>query len=477
MDVTSDTVESDKLLSGETATKNDGTKITGSYSANLAPLTVKSINDEEQVFDGSPIILTEINKIVLKTNETSSGDSNTLTSSIVWAWDTSTVVIGNRYHLSGQFGSGSTAETAQRILFDTDWVASSNLTSIPFTTKPGYDDDEPSSFDGSIEFIEIKLSTTQMAITATAPFVVYSSSGYKMYISVSEIREACDGYTPVIVEPVKLISVDIDLPDNYINPSDYAREHLAIYKSATDITCTSASDWNSFSEPVLENCVIGNKYLIFFYIYDSSGRYVHAYSGLSDKSCKWDGTSFVVDLTNRDDEKLGTIIIENTRFKIDSYRVADGDIIRYFTISDYIDGFNYVTVSNASLTYGTFTITADSTTTAENIGYLSMCPFLANDTSYYPAYVATKVSGDSSSESAYLGRWVKNPSDGFMYVTFVGGNDSYTPRISSTRGSATQVTSKLASTMIENKSHFYHSMCVYRISDGAVLTASYINNN
>ena len=49
MDVTSDTVEAEKLLSGETATKNDGTKVTGSYAVKLESLTVTP-SEEEQVF-------------------------------------------------------------------------------------------------------------------------------------------------------------------------------------------------------------------------------------------------------------------------------------------------------------------------------------------------------------------------------------------------------------------------------------------
>ncbi len=52
MDVTSDTVEANKLLSGETATKNDGTKVTGNYSMPSTELysLYKTITMKKRVF-------------------------------------------------------------------------------------------------------------------------------------------------------------------------------------------------------------------------------------------------------------------------------------------------------------------------------------------------------------------------------------------------------------------------------------------
>lgn len=49
MDVTSDTVEANKLLSGETATKNDGTKITGVYAVKLQSKSVTPTESSQTV--------------------------------------------------------------------------------------------------------------------------------------------------------------------------------------------------------------------------------------------------------------------------------------------------------------------------------------------------------------------------------------------------------------------------------------------
>lgn len=195
------------------------------------------------------------------------------------------------------------------------------------------------------------------------------------------------------------------------------------------------------------------------------------YSESFDEHFTWDGNTHTFTIAS-----AGTITVTPSSVSYSTLQTAR--VLHFsFDLSKYerLDGYNPVTVEPASsqLTYGTFTITANNTTTEANIGYLSMCSFTGSG--YHPAYVATKVSGYS--DIAYLGRWIINPSDGYMYVTFVGTNDTYTPVITATSGTATFVDSKLSGGTIEGKGHFGKSMRVYKISDGTVLTASYVNNN
>lgn len=350
MDVTSDTVESSKLLTGETATKNDGTKITGSYSMNLQPLTVKSTS-EEQVFDGSPST-TEINGAMLEKARMDSGDSNALTSSLVWRdneEDTS-IVIGQKYHLSGCFGTGDTEETRQRIFFDTDWVARETPVSIPFTTKPGASDDDPSSFDGSIEFTEIKLSSTEITITATAPFVVFTglagfASENGMYLSVSEIGEACDGYMPVTVKPMRLASLSAAIGrDYYADNGQIVLDCSGAIESITDqIDCDDSQ------------LVEGEKYRIKATLRDeyNNNHYIGKFDSVY---ITWD-SSHTIDL---DDNCIVTI---------EDGKLSCNNVWPYISLELFaeIDGWDAVSVEDAPLQSKTVspsesaqTVTADS---------------------------------------------------------------------------------------------------------------------
>lgn len=66
--------------------------------------------------------------------------------------------------------------------------------------------------------------------------------------------------------------------------------------------------------------------------------------------------------------------------------------------------------------------------------------------------------------------------DGYMYVPFWSGGDSYTPRVTATSGEATQVAYYYYSLPINNLGH-PGVYVVYKVSQGAVLDVSYYNNN
>ena len=126
-----------------------------------------------------------------------------------------------------------------------------------------------------------------------------------------------------------------------------------------------------------------------------------------------------------------------------------------------------------SFTLGTFHATAASSTVQSFVKVLSFELFQAYATTYYPAYVNVHPSA-----SGEICRWPISD-DGYMYVTFIGANDKYTPSVTATSGTAQQVVSISASETFPRTGKAHSSECeiVYKVSVNAELSVTYYNNN
>lgn len=128
-----------------------------------------------------------------------------------------------------------------------------------------------------------------------------------------------------------------------------------------------------------------------------------------------------------------------------------------------------------AFTLGTFRATAVSSTVQNYVKVLSFEKFqTAYDTTYYPAYV--NVSASAGAGEICL--WPISD-DGYMYVTFIGGSDSYWPSVTATSGTAQQVVSINAGTSFPGSYKAHASQCeiVYKVSVNAELSVTYYNNN
>lgn len=424
------TVSASELASGNKAITENGTgidvtnyaSVDVNVASNVTPLTVTPSN-EVQVFDGSYAVknLGDLNQY------TSSSSGNTLTKTI----DLSEIEYGKTYHISCDYIVASNFSQYDSIIsIDTDWVAAENA-SIPFTYI---------SHQGSWDINSITMSKTTMKVMFSSnygglSFRNYSYDPNTVHDFIITAKSDIDGYMPVTVAAATgdFSTAEITITNN--SPQDLS--FYVAMNTESDGTNPAASfvDWAMSPNSTDTRQVIlykGNAVLVFY-----------------DEYCQLSS--------------------------------ATGNITLYNDRAALISGDGSITVTGelrpaASLSYGTFTVVANNSTTAQYIGYISMCPFQDYATNYYPAYVSTALDGGVGS-NINKGRWVINPADGFMYVTFVGGNDSYTPVITSTSGFAARVTSIRSGEAIENKNHYAKTMVVYKVSDGAVLTASYVNNN
>lgn len=204
MDVTSDTVEANKLLSGETATKNDGTKVTGTFVAPDPVISSLSVTptESEQIFSGAETNILE--SFMMSSYDTT---NRTITADV----DFSYLEYGATYHVEGKInyypGSGQVNRT---VTIDTDWVASENG-EIPFTNDNG----------GSVS--KVTLSKTQIIVY----FSVSISSRWSIGYNMSDRRafvftRSVDGYKPVIVGGIS---------STYIGSAVPLRSNADMYKS------------------------------------------------------------------------------------------------------------------------------------------------------------------------------------------------------------------------------------------------------
>ena len=127
-----------------------------------------------------------------------------------------------------------------------------------------------------------------------------------------------------------------------------------------------------------------------------------------------------------------------------------------------------------SFTLGTFTATAVSSTVQNYVKVLSFELFKAGSTTRYPAYVNVSASAGAGE----ICRWPISD-DGYMYVTFIGGSDSYWPSVTATSGTAQQEESLYAGQAFSgsNKAHASQCEVVYKVSVNAELSVTYYNNN
>ena len=118
MDVTSDTVEADKLLSGETATKNDGTKVTGAYAVKLQSKSVTPTESEQVVTASNGGTSISFSKSGAPTRI---GTSNT--GYYVEEIDTSWLDEEKTYHVSGTVSYHSySSGTTSTCTVDSDYI-------------------------------------------------------------------------------------------------------------------------------------------------------------------------------------------------------------------------------------------------------------------------------------------------------------------------------------------------------------------
>ena len=125
------------------------------------------------------------------------------------------------------------------------------------------------------------------------------------------------------------------------------------------------------------------------------------------------------------------------------------------------------------ISYGTFSISANSSVAASRIGYITIAPIANYEENEYFVIVNTKYNPSTAEATS---KWILSD-DGYMYVSFYGSSDSYWPIITATSGTATVVKSVNGGAAYPTKSAREGPIVVYKISDGAVLSASYANYN
>ena len=598
MDVTSDTAAASNMLNGTTATKNDGTKVTGTiasksssdltasgatvtapagyYSANASKsvttmtlptttstsatsgYTLKATLDRstsDRYLNIAPGYNSaggyyKINKVangsvtapssISGTSATVSTGTNTLTLTKSVSVTPNVTTAG--YISSGTAGNSSVSLTAsvttkgaatitpstseQSIAAGTYLTGKQTISAMPSGTAG-----TPTASKGSVS--NNSISVTPSVTNTTGYITGGTKTGTAVTVSASELVSGTKSITEngTGVDVTNYASVDVEVTPNLVDleiepsrsnqifdGSYYVLKQISVLQGSTPSSSTTE---RTVTIPIdLSELEYGQTYHLqcnYIYVYQG-GQRANIISIDTDWTASENGSVDFVYNEHLGSWNITSVTLSKTaiNFTFDSnmggltvHTINDG-FAEPFIVYGICDGYKHIyawgaklqtkTVTPSSeyqtiipddsyygldtvivepavsqLTYGTFTITANNTTTEANIGYLSMCSFAGSTTTYHPAYVATKVSGGTN--IAYLGRWIINPSDGYMYVTFVGTNDTYTPNITATSGTATLVTSKLSGGTIEDKGHFYKSMRVYKISNGAVLTASYVNNN
>ena len=467
MDVTSDTAAASNMLNGTTATKNDGTKVTGTIASKsssdltasgatvTAPAGYYLANASKSIAAGSA----KTPATTITANPSVSIDSDGLITATVSGSKNITPTVSAGYVSSGTAGtvsvSGSgtkqlTTKAASTINASTSdqsiaagtyltgaqtikGVTTSNLTAanIKSGTIVKVGDANNATRIANVTGTFSSSSTVSSGQTAAGSGQILS--GYSAFVNGAEVK---GNITSKSSSNLTVSGATVTAPAGYY--AAQASKSVASGSAGTPILIVG--DLNAHLERK-----------IYAEVTNTTG-YIEG-STLTGESVTFDASQFL-------DDSIMTIT-ENGIYDVTYYASVDVS----------------VEAASSDPQFGTFTITANSTTTQMRIGYITMCKYSTSDEDYYPAYVATSTENSSSMNNNYrTGRWIINPSDGYMYVTFVGANDSYTPVITATSGTATLISTSGGGTMVENKNKFGYAERVYKISDGAVLTASYVDN-
>ena len=128
-----------------------------------------------------------------------------------------------------------------------------------------------------------------------------------------------------------------------------------------------------------------------------------------------------------------------------------------------------------SPTTGTFIVT--STYTGSNIGVICLRPIpLLSGGNMNVAYPFRIYNGMNNNTGRITLTWYVND-DGYMYVTFIGSTDSYTPSVTGTSGTVQLIYTGTKNSSDGGGNYASQTPVVYKISQGAEMTVSYYNNN
>lgn len=131
--------------------------------------------------------------------------------------------------------------------------------------------------------------------------------------------------------------------------------------------------------------------------------------------------------------------------------------------------------------YGTYTVTASNSTASNYTGIMTV-DTIGVSASQLTAYTVPYIVRPKT-DTPFIGRCELNE-DGYLYVLVIGNSATYWPTLTAVSGTATLMTGSYPPTSQiwtgENGGNTYahpYVYVIYKVSNGAVLTESYYNNN
>lgn len=133
---------------------------------------------------------------------------------------------------------------------------------------------------------------------------------------------------------------------------------------------------------------------------------------------------------------------------------------------------------SSEIQFGTFTVTSGNPAPSSYAGFITLVPTTSSTvggSNLIPLDVYIDTTSTTNPETK-TGQWFID-SDGYMYVTFWGATDRYTPTVTATSGTAELKAYAGYLQYYNGYAHRTGVKCLYKISVGAELTLTYYDNN
>lgn len=386
MDVTSDTVEANKLLEGETATKNDGTKVTGTFVASdpkIEPLAILPSVNNDSIFDGT-------NAAVLVFSDPSlSEDGTNITATVIV--DVGTLSVGEVYNINVEnaiYIDNDTAQydkTALYISINSEWIASEEPTSVQFTATP----ENESLFDGSFGVIDVKLSMSFLVLTIKKTETFYLNQNDVEFRVTTP--SSVDGYMPVAVLPIGLKGLNITPTSTSQTFTPTSSDFFGIAQTST----VSTSDWISITEYGVDADFYknGHPYQLVAFVEKSEPQ---AYGTYASTIFWSNGGSISIPYSG---SSIGAAMLtisatsSDCRYKLEADNISDGWNMG-FRVGYQVHGYGQVQVSAIPSSY----IIPSGTYSISSSGVYSISPYANVDVHTIPKLLSKTVTPTESEQ-------------------------------------------------------------------------------